>query len=134
MTTAARHVWCSLRPVAWSVAWGYLSMRVGLALGWTLIAVIGFGCLVNVAAYGMAYRRSLGWRIAMLRHRRRLGMPLVIDEDGRLHAPMLMPMESLCVLGDEDGPIEAHVHSRHLFTGAPRLRAVTRWREMPGGR
>ena len=116
------------RIVAWSLGWSMGSSFVmHVVLGWPVVVRLIVGTFVSAAAIWMTRERSLRWRVLMLRHWSRLNT-LVLDEDGRVRASLL-PFETLHMEGDEHGPLNAHIHSRTLVLGRPRVRARATWRE-----
>lgn len=120
--------WVALRPIAWAVAWGLTIEHLLLWAGWSFWPAYLVSLLANVVAYLAARRRSLAWRLAVVLNWHKMQRPLVYNEDNVLMGGML-PFERLCVIGNDDGPIEAHVHTRTLLLGRPRLRAETVWRQ-----
>lgn len=116
------------RIVAWSLAWSAGSSFVtNVVLGWPLWPRLIVGIAVSATAIWTTREHSLRWRFLMLRHWSRLNT-LILDEDGRVRAS-LMPFETLHMEGDEQGPLNAHIHSRTLVLGRPRVRARATWRE-----
>lgn len=121
-------MWAVVRPFFWGVVWSLLAQNfVEHAWGWPWWAQ----AIVSIPAVGIAMEmtrhRSIMWRLAIIRCWDKMQRPLVIDEDGNLRGGML-PFEELHLTGDDDGPIEGHVHTRTLVLGRPKLRAQTRWR------
>lgn len=119
-----------LRSLAWALFWVTLFDHVVLPLlgvdaAWVHLVVTFAAAFI---ASGMTRRRSLRWRWAYLRHWEERQRPLVYNEDQMLMGAVL-PGETMCVIGDTEGPLYGHVHTRTLLLGRARLRSETTWRQ-----
>ena len=116
------------RVIAWSIAWDAVFTVATNLLDWPSWLRFIVGIQVVALAVWMSSRRSLLWRYMILRNWSALKRPLVFDEDRTLHMTLL-PFEHPCIVSAPDGsPISGHIHTFHVVTGRPRLRAITTWR------
>lgn len=86
------------RVIAWAAAWSVpVAALYAYAVGWqwTPLALPVVWGLV-----ALPVRRRWWWR---LRHRTALSRRIVVDEDDRIHMPMLLPEEAVLVAVDATG-------------------------------
>lgn len=102
-----------LRASAWSLVWG-------IALGVLFDAVDApwwfrapWLVALGFTVAHMTRRQTVRWWWLRVRHHRAYVAPLVVDEDGTLHAPLLLPGESLHVCGQGARAVHAAVLRRN---------------------
>jgi hypothetical protein len=91
------------RALAWSLAWtltlGYILSAVN-APTWCRVATI---VLVTLTVMHATENRLLHTTWLRFKYRDELHQPLVLDEDGIVRAPVILPGEELQVAYDRDG-------------------------------
>jgi hypothetical protein len=118
------------RALLWELAW-YVGItwvldRLGV---WMPVAVLG-GLVAMQVSYRATHRRALRWRWLWLQAywRGALTAPVVRDEDGRVHVPVMLPGDTLAMLAKPDGTtVGVHVHSHTFWRRRCTTRATAHW-------
>jgi hypothetical protein len=113
------------RVVGWALAWSVSLGFIVARLDWPYWTVqVPLQAVVMVLALRLTRGRWLLHLVALWRTRHLRRLPVVIDEDGRVHVPVLLPGER----------IDAHRHSdgsRHVRVLTRRGRVRREWPDAP---